>query len=328
MTAARVAVVGSFVQDLAFKVPLFPAPGETRIGTFFTGPGGKGSNQAVACHRQNAPTVFIGAIGEDLFGNGYAEWASREKLPVELQRTTTATGAASVVINQEAQNLIVVALGANDDLSPLHVLSALNRQENLSVILLQAESNLEATKAALEHAQKRGAISILNPAPINPGLTSELLALADIITPNETEAAFLAKHVTGEERHIDVTALDDETIIALCKRFPSSTTLITLGANGSLLYQASTPHPNSKYTQKEDFVRIPALPGVTPVDTTGAGDAFNGGFAAGLVHFDGDIKRAIKYATVVAGLSTQREGTSPAMPTRAEVERHADFFKE
>lgn len=328
MTTTRVAVVGSFVQDLAFKVPLFPAPGETRIGNFFTGPGGKGSNQAVACHRQNIPTLFIGAIGEDLFGDGYIEWASKERLPVELLRTKTATGAASIVINEEAQNLIVVALGANDDLTPAHVLASLSSNRNLSVVLLQAESNLNAAKAALEYAQRAGIISLFNPAPINPDVTSELLALADIITPNETEAAFLAHHITGEKKRIDVTNLDDESIIALCRRFPSSATLITLGGAGSLFYQHSAPHPECKGIKQGEYLRIPVVEGIKPVDTTGAGDAFNGGLAAGLVHFEGDIKRAIRYATVVAGLSTQREGTAPAMPTRVEVERYADFFKE
>lgn len=328
MTDTRVAVVGSFIHDLAFKVEVFPGLGETRIGRVFTGPGGKGSNQAVACHRQNIPTLFIGAIGDDLFGKGYVEWASKERLPVELLHTKSATGAASIVINAQAENLIVVALGANDELSPQHVLSSLSKHEKLSILLVQAESNLDATKAALDYAHKKELISILNPAPINEGMTPELLALADIITPNETEAAFLANHLTGEKGCIDVTNLDDESIIGICKRFPSSATLITLGAKGSLFYQTTAPHIRTSGTEQGELVRIPALPGITPVDTTGAGDAFNGGFTAGLLHFEGNIKRAIKYATVVAGLSTQREGTSPAMPTRAEVERYADFFKE
>ncbi len=326
MTEARVAVIGSFVQDLAFKAPLFPSPGETRIGHFFTGPGGKGSNQAVASHRQGIATIFIGAIGEDLFGDGYLLWTQKEGLPVDLLRTKTPTGAASIVINANAENLIVVALGANDDLTPEHVLSALKRETNLSVVLLQAESNISAAMASLAYAKSSGLISIFNPAPINPGVTSDLLALADIITPNETEAAFLAEHIAEAEGGTDVTALDDESIASLCSQFPSDATIITLGSQGSLLYQRKAPRAGLRGCAQGHVARVPALSGVTPVDTTGAGDAFNGGLAAGLVEFQGDLMRAMKYASVVAGLSTQREGTAPAMPTRAEVQRYAEFF--
>lgn len=327
MSGARVAVIGSFVQDLAFKAPLFPSPGETRIGHFFTGPGGKGSNQAVASHRQEVPTIFIGAIGDDLFGDGYLKWTSEEELPVDLLRTKTPSGAASVVVNAKGENLIVVALGANDELTPEHVLSTLRKEPNLSVVLLQAESNLLATKTALQHARNENILSLFNPAPINPGVTSELLALADVITPNETEAAFLAQHIAGETRPVDVTTLDDESAISLCKRLPSDATLITLGSQGSLLYQRNTPRTDLRGIKAGELVRVPVLQGISPVDTTGAGDAFNGGLAAGLVEFEGNIIRAMKYATVVAGLSTQREGTAPAMPKRAEVIRYADFFR-
>ncbi len=110
-----VVVVGSYVQDLAFNTPVFPSPGESRIGTFRTGPGGKGFNQAVACNRLGVSTLFIGAIGDDIFGAGVRDFISNEGMLAELQVCADhPTAAASIVVNEDAQNLIVVALGAND----------------------------------------------------------------------------------------------------------------------------------------------------------------------------------------------------------------------
>jgi ribokinase len=322
----HVAVIGSFVQDLAFKVETFPATGETRIGTFFTGPGGKGSNQAVACHRQGVATTFIGAIGEDLLGAGYREWSTKEGLSTQLLVVPTLpTGAASIVVNKMAENAIVVALGANDALTPEHVLQAMRKEPALKVALLQAESNLEAAHAALSHARERGLFSILNPAPINPDVTQNLLSLADCITPNETECAYLLHKFAGTPAGTDVTTLSDADLRSVCDKFPSPTVLITVGSQGSILYQRDVPPSWLSGVEKGTFVRIPALK-VNPIDTTGAGDAFNGGLAAGLIRFNGDIIRAIRYATVVAGLSTERPGTAPAMPSRREVEAHAEFY--
>ena len=321
----EVAVVGSYVQDLAFKVGLFPAPGETRIGTFASGPGGKGSNQAVACHRQGVETVFIGAVGNDLFGNGYKNWAAQEELPVELLTVNGATsGAASIVVNEKAENQIVVALGANNDLTPTHVTDSLFRYRSLKVLLLQAESNLEAAAAALGYAKENEIFSILNPAPINPGVTSALLAKADCITPNETEFCFLYEHLTGRTCSTDLTGFSDNDLHECCGHLSAASVLITLGAEGSVYYQRQSPHPALKNIRPGEVVRIPALK-VSPVDTTGAGDAFNGGLAAGIIKFSGDIKRAIAFATVVAGLSTEREGTAPAMPRSAEVDKRFNY---
>ena len=322
----QVAVIGSFVQDLAFKVATFPATGETRIGDFFTGPGGKGSNQAVAAHRQGVPTLFIGAIGDDLFGHGYREWTEREGLPTALLVINDKpTGAASIIVNQNAENAIVVALGANDALTPEHVLSVLSNQPNLSVLLLQAESNLKAAEEALHLACTKGLFSIFNPAPINPGVTPELLAFADCITPNETECAYLLEKFTGTKSAKDVTLLSDDELKAACEHLPCATILITVGSQGSILYQRRVATGAVRSIKQGEILRVPSMP-VTPVDTTGAGDAFNGGLAAGIVKFQGDLPQAIRYATVVAGLSTERPGTAPAMPTAEEVKRFSQFY--
>jgi ribokinase len=325
--SARIAVIGSFVQDLAFTVGNFPNPGQTIIGNFFTGPGGKGSNQAVAAHRQNISTVFIGCVGEDLFGHGYREWCKGEGLPIQLLTSAEApTGAASIVINDKAENAIVVALGANDALTPEHVLSALGHESSLSVVLLQAESNLTAAQAALTNARERGITSILNPAPINPGVTSSLLSSANYITPNETELSFLLEHIAGVTCKEDFTKLSDESIREVCEHLPNTSVLMTLGPHGSILYQREEPPPGIAGVARGEVLRTPAVQ-VTPIDTTGAGDAFNGGLAAGLIKCDGNLPQAIRYATVVAGLSTEKMGTAPAMPTELEVLKHQSFYR-
>jgi ribokinase len=327
MSSARIAVIGSFVQDLAFTVETFPAPGETRIGNFFTGPGGKGSNQAVAAHRQKVPTIFIGAVGNDLFGHGYREWTQGEGLPTSLLTDPTApTGAASIVVNAHAENSIVVALGANENLTAEHTLNTLAKNLELSILLLQAESNLDAAQAALTHGRARGIFSIFNPAPINPAVSKDLLSYADCITPNETEASYLIERISGRRCSTDFATLSDDAIRECCDVLPASTVVLTLGSSGSLLYQRGAPHPYLRNVAKGEIVRTEPL-SITPVDTTGAGDAFNGGLAAGLIRFSGDIKQAIRYATVVAGLSTTRAGTAPAMPSLDEVETYRSFYE-
>ena len=324
---ASVAVIGSFVQDLAFKVGDFPASGQTIIGKFFTGPGGKGSNQAVACHRQEVPTVFVGAVGDDIFGQGYREWCEKEGLPIKLQTVPGFTsGAASIVVNEKAHNAIVVALGANDEMTSEHVLSVLSAESDLQVVLLQAESNLKAAESALHYARQHGLVSIFNPAPINPGVSSALLEFADIITPNETELAFLLEVATGRKFTEDVTKLSDESIRELGALLPSSAVLMTIGEAGSVYYQRSAPHARLRNIKSGDIIRTEVV-SVGALDTTGAGDAFNGGFASGLVRFNGDAIKAIRYATVVAGLSTEKFGTAPAMPSRAAVEKRKSFYE-
>ncbi len=141
-----VCVVGSYVQDLAFNTRAFPAPGETRIGTFKTGPGGKGFNQAVACNRQGVSTVFIGAVGDDLFGRGVRDFIAGENLSAHLQVFEEhASGAASIVVNDKAENLIVVALGANDYLTPGYVAQHAELVRDAKVVVCQVENNIQAT---------------------------------------------------------------------------------------------------------------------------------------------------------------------------------------
>ena len=318
-----VVVVGSYIQDLAFETPFFPAPGETRIGRFRTGQGGKGFNQAVACHRQGVKTLFIGAVGRDLFAEDLRKFVEREGIETRLQVCPDAmTGAASIVINEAGENLIVVALGASDALSPDFIEGHRADIEGAKVLITQVECNLAATRRALEIARGVNTTAILNPAPIHHGLTKELLELADVILPNETEFVHLTRHVYGGEIADDFWLADDRKIHELCNRVNVPTVVLTLGDkgcfvshNGAVKRRACAPADGG-----DRFYRVPALK-VKTVDTTGAGDAFSGGLAAGLLCFPRDCRNAIRFANFVGALSTQAHGTAPAMPRRKDVEK-------
>ncbi|HZN58669.1 MAG TPA: PfkB family carbohydrate kinase, partial [Planctomycetota bacterium] len=153
----EVVVVGSCAQDLTFVADALPRPGETRIATLAFGPGGKGSNQAVACHRLGVETLFIGAVGDDPFGEAYRAFAQREGLPVSLEVLhDAATGVAAIVVDPQSQNQITVALGANAKLSREHVERNRGAIEAAKVLLVQLEANLDAVRHALEIARSAG----------------------------------------------------------------------------------------------------------------------------------------------------------------------------
>lgn len=321
---ADVCVVGSYVQDLAFNTPKFPAPGETRIGTFKTGPGGKGFNQAVACNRQGVSTTFIGAVGDDIFGRGVRDFIAGEGLTAYLQVLKEhASGAASIVVNAKAENLIVVALGANDHLSPDYVADHSEAVKGAQVVVCQVENNIAATRKALFLAGESDAIALLNPAPINDKLSRELVLMSDVLAPNETEFAFLMDHLFDVKLPADYWTEDDATLHGYCCQAGVEVVILTLGDKGCFVsYNDKAPRVRGDLRPDQNFFRVPVAK-VSPKDTTGAGDAFSGGLAAGLVRFEKDLKKSLEYATVVAGLSTEKAGTAPAMPTRAEVEAFA-----
>lgn len=316
-----VIVVGSYVQDLTFYAQDFPAPGESRIGRFVTGPGGKGFNQAIACHRLGVSTFFLGAVGNDVFAEGVREFARSEHLPANfVERSGLATGAASVVVNERGENMIVVALGANEALRLADVSGEAARFKDARVVLCQVESNLEATRFALESGRQNGALTILNPAPINEGLERSLLEHTDILVPNETEFAFLMQHLFDERLDEAYWKLPGEALHEICGRVGVPTVVITLGERGCFVshHRTSGPH-HFLDAGAQEWLALPAA-NVQPLDTTGAGDAFNGGLAAGLVRYQADIAEAAEFANRVAGLSTTRAGTAPAMPSAKEVD--------
>ena len=311
---AEVVVVGSFVQDFAFRTDAFPAPGETRIGLFATGPGGKGYNQAVACARQGVATLFVGACGDDMFAQGAQAFARNNQLSVALQTVADQpSGAASIVIDAKAQNQIVVALGANDALSIEHVTAQADAIGAASVVVSQLESHLPATERAFSLARQTGVTTLLNPAPINPGISAAMLDLVDILTPNETEFAFLCEHLLGETLPDRYWTGDPETLHAMCRRLGVATVIITLGEDGCFVSRDC----EGAHTAPGWFTVRPA--DVSPIDTSGAGDAFSGGLASALARSGmAGLGDALIAANQIAGLSTEKAGTAPAMPTQAE----------
>lgn len=310
--APQVVVVGSYVQDLCWRCREFPKQGETTVGTFSTGPGGKGSNQAIAASRAGATTLFVGAVGDDAFAKEAASFYSSEKTPCRLAtKRRLATGTAAILVNTSGQNEIVVALGANADLRPSDVPKAALQQAR--VIVSQLESNLRTARHVLRTGRRSGAVTVLNPAPMRPDFDPALLRDVDILIPNETEFAALVNALPGTARHDftehELASMSPAGLHELCRKLGVPTVIITLGRRGCLVSQA------------DGFTGIPAHIGIKVVDTTGAGDAFVGGFAAGLVRLKGDIVAAARFGNAVAALSVTRPGTAPAMPRAREIAR-------
>lgn len=300
----RVLVFGSYVTDLCGRTQRFPEAGETVKGNSFRmGPGGKGSNQAIAAHRAGANVTFITKLGDDALGRQALEFYRQEKLPTEgvIIDPEEQTGAALITVNAaSAQNQIVVVGGACEHFTDGDISGVLEQLERSDILLLQLETNLEPVRQLLRRAKELGIMTILNPAPFQQ-LELEYLRCVDIITPNETEAGLL----TG------VRVADGESVRAAARNLLDSgagSVVITLGENGCYACDG----------EKERFYN--SVDCGTPVDTTGAGDAFSGGLTAalarGLSFFE-----AVEYGTVVAGLAVTRLGTAPAMPREAEIER-------
>ena len=318
MLAPDVLVIGSYNQDHVWNSEKLPAPGETRIGTFTTGPGGKGFNQAVASHRQGVKTCFLGAIGDDALGENAQETARDFQLACEWEVIRgIATGAASVVVSDDGENQIVVALGANERLSPSRIRRRRKLIASSKVLLCQLETELETVREALAIARTHGVLTVLNPAPFNRGLDAELIRAADVLTPNETEFAQLIEHMGGDAQMIaaakKVAELPSPLLHELCRATRIKTVVITLGANGVFVSHAD---PLAR-RDGDKYYRLPAEKAKV-VDTTGAGDAFNGGLAAGMIlyHFKHPFRRAVEHALRVAALACEKPGAAQAMPTR------------
>ncbi len=305
----QVVVVGSFVQDLTWQCADFPKPGETVIGTFVTGPGGKGSNQAVASGRAGASTVFIGAVGRDAFAAEAKRFYRAEGIAARfIEKPRHATGTAGILVNASGQNEIIVALGANavlarSDVDPRLIAGA-------RVVVAQLESNLATTAHVLKAAVQAHALAVLNPAPMRPDFDVRLLRHVDVLIPNETEFTALVNRVPATGRRDftegELASLPPSGLHALCGQLGVPVVIVTLGERGCLVSRST------------GYTEIPALR-VKAVDTTGAGDAFVGGFAAGLVRHHGDIEKAARYGTAVAALSVTKRGTAPSMPTERAI---------
>jgi ribokinase len=300
-----IVVVGSYNQDLVWRTPRFPKAGETRTGHFSQGPGGKGFNQAMAAHHLGGNALFIAAIGDDALGTNAINLAESVGLRCAWQRCNgSATGNAAIWLDADGQNQILVDLAANTLLSPTHISAHAEDIRGARILLLQQEAALAASLAALRLAKEAGVRSIVNPAPASE-FAGELQALADILSPNESEFAALlqtqGEAVTAES----IAQLDAGTLHALARKLPCPDTVITLGARGAVL---STPYGFHEFTPPRVIVK----------DSTGAGDCFNGALAAELAH-GAALPDACAFAVVASACKVERAGAALAMPSRADI---------
>lgn len=295
----KVVILGVFVADTAYRADRMPRMGETILGqSFVLGPGGKGSNQAVACARMGADTHMLSKLGQDDFAKLALEtWADAGVVPHVDQSADTYTGAAFIFIDANSgDNAIIISPGAAALISPADIEANAGLIEDANVFVTQLEQPLEAAIRGLEIARKTGVTTILNPAPA-ASLPDDIYALCDYLTPNETECEAL----TG----IAVKTVDDakKAAKALCD-LGVKTPIITLGEQGAYLHGHGL---------------VPAVKAGAVVETTGAGDAFNGAFAAALAEGCTPLQ-AVQYGCATAGISVTRPGTAPSMPTRSEVD--------
>jgi ribokinase len=297
-----VVILGVFVADTAYRADRQPRMGETILGrSFALGPGGKGSNQAVAAARLGAEVSLITRLGDDAFGEmAVRTWEAAGVRPVVTRVPESYTGAAYIFIEDASgDNAIIICPGAAATIAA----SDLDAQAALiggaAVFVTQLEQPLDAAVRGLEIARAAGVTTVLNPAP-GRDLPDEVLALCDFVTPNETEAEALTGVAVAGPGAAKAAAG------ALLAR-GAGAAVVTLGARGALYHAPGRSE------------LVPAIDAGPVVETTGAGDAFNGGFAAGLAR-GMDPPAAVRFGCAVAGISVTRPGTAPSMPTLAEVE--------
>jgi len=283
------------------KVERLPSSGETLLAHGYRVDfGGKGSNQAVGCARLGAQATFVGKIGNDSFADMALGMYRDEGLNVRwLRRTGEApTGVGFILVEgASGKNCIALAPGANDLLTSADILECCEAIDSARVVLTQLEIPVQAAEAALARGRASSAITILNPAPVRP-LSSSVLELVDVLTPNETEALVLCG--CDPNGAAEPKELGEELI-----RRGARQVVVTLGEKGALIVTSSS------------LIHVPAIK-VTPVDTTGAGDAFNAGLALAL-SCGAELEAAVRFAVVTGGLAVTKEGVVPSLPHREEV---------
>lgn len=304
MSRNAILVIGSANMDLVVSTQRFPQPGETLFGNKFgMYPGGKGANQAVAAAKLGGEVYFLGKMGNDLF---------REKLCVGMRNDgvqldhllidpNESTGMALITVDSNGQNEIVVVSGSNMNLSPADIVSKRALFAVAKIVLLQLEIPLDTVTQSARLAKEHGATVILNPAPARE-LPQELLRLVDYLTPNETEAELLTKQAVHDQTSAQTAAMK---LLAQGVK----NVILTLGEKGALL------------VNHEKAELFPAKK-VQAVDTTAAGDAFNGALAFSLAN-DKTVEEAIRFANTVAAYSVTKMGAQSSMPTMKDVTQTA-----
>lgn len=295
-------VFGSINMDLTTYVPKLPRPGETLRGSsFITVPGGKGSNQAVACARLGASTFFIGRVGDDAFGPEVTGIVKKEG--VDLSRVIVdpynGTGLAVISVDEQAENSIIIVSGANLALDASDVERAKSLMPKANVLMLQLEVSLEPTFAVARAASQQGLKVILDPAPAYP-IPTDIFPFIDFITPNETETEALVGFKPANKQDAARAA------IAL-KSKGVRTAIIKMGAQGAY------------YDSPEGSGFVNAFK-VNAIDTVAAGDAFNAGLAAAISEGK-SVAEAVRWGAAAGAIATTRKGALPSMPHRDELEK-------
>ena len=298
----KIVVVGSSNTDLIVQAERAPRAGETVIGyNFAIASGGKGANQAVAAARLGAEVAFIARVGDDDFGRRAVEGYRRDGIDTRFIKVdpSAPSGVALIVVEKGGENRIIVVPGANGNLSPEDVRAAEEVIAGAQVLLVQLEIPMETVEEALKLANRHGLITILNPVPARP-VSDAILKYVRILTPNEVETSVLTGLSIGSLKEAEKAAR------MLLAQGPEAV-IVTLGAKGALI------------VTEQEATLVPSFP-VEAVDTTAAGDAFNGGLAVALARGN-SLKDVVRYGCAAGALSATKLGAQPSLPAAEEVEK-------
>ena len=302
MAQGHILVVGSSNTDMIIRLDRIPRPGETLLGgEFATAAGGKGAHQAVGAARAGGSVTFVARVGRDMFGEQAVAGFVQDGIDVKhiVRDAAAPSGVALIFVAKDGENSIAVASGANGKLAPADVLKAQSVFADAAVLVMQLETPLATVQAAADLAAKAGVRVILNPAPARP-LPAKLLKRVSILTPNETEAELLTGIKVDDEASAAKAA-------AQLRKLGVETVIITLGARGAFIAEAAGNQ---------------LIPGfkVKAVDTTAAGDIFNGALSVALAE-GRPLADAVRFANAAAALSVTKLGAQPSAPLRRDIEK-------
>ena len=297
----KVTIVGSLNVDTTLRIKRMPLPGETLAAEGkSSAAGGKGANQAVSAARSGAQTVFIGEVGKDNSGQMMLDEMKANGIDVAgiRENDQVGTGTASILLDENGQNSILIYGGANQQLSPTDVEAAKDKITAADFVVAQFETPQAATLRAFQLAKANGVTTILNPAPAQK-IDPEVLKLTDLIIPNETESAELTGVIITDETSMLISA-------AKFAQMGVRNLIITVGAKGAF------------YCTQDGYSFIPAFK-VNAVDTTAAGDTFIGALSSQLKPDMSNIEKALVYAQRASSLAVQKMGALPSIPTREQI---------
>jgi len=295
----KILVIGSSNTDMTIKGKKLPAPGETVDGGFFyMGPGGKGANQAVAAKRLGGDVSFICKVGNDIFGDSALNGYEKEGIDIShAMRSTKASGTALILVDENGENCISVASGANGDITPEDIESIADVIRGAGFLILQLEIPVESVLRAAKIAHEAGVYVLLNPAPACK-LPKELFRYVSLMTPNQSEASMLSGCEVNDEASL-------KEAVKVLQGYGVQNLVVTLGCKGSLVFADG----------KSEL--IPSIK-VNAVDATAAGDTFSGALCVGLS--EGlSLQDAARFATKAAAITVQRIGAQDSIPTRREI---------